>query len=103
MISNTHANTKNAPLGHQLFYLRVKFMQSSYTKCFDGAYILFIIIKDFFNSSKSGTPLEKKHTNCPILWFLGYFLHICCVDMHALDGQYALKDYGITKTNGQYK
>ena len=64
---------------------------------------LFMIIKDFLNSSKSGTPLEKKNTNCPILWFLGYFLHICCVDMHALDGQYALKDYGFTKTNGQYK
>ena len=31
------------------------------------------------------------------------FLHIYCVDMHALDGQYALKYYGFTKINGQYK
>jgi hypothetical protein len=28
------------------------------------------------------------------------FLHIYCVDMHALDGQYALKYYGFTKING---
>ena len=106
MISNTHANNKNAPLGHQFFYLWVKFMQSSYTKCFDGAYILFMIIKDFLNSSKSGTPLEKKKHQLPnpmVSWIFGSSFVSVVQTCNELDGQYALKDYGFTKTNGQYK
>ena len=66
---------------------------------------LFMIIKDFLNSSKSGTPLEKKTPIAQSYGFLDIWSSFVSVvqTCNELDGQYALKDYGFTKTNGQYK